>query len=327
MANESYLSTLASAPRDFFLATNSAQLSGLFNSISASLCRAPTNVAATGPFDVTICPGTTASLSVTVSNCEPSAYQWRKDGAAITGATAATYTIPSATLADAGTYTAYVGNVAGNVTSNGAVLIVNAAPAITTQPQNQSVVAGQTASFSVSASGFPVPTYQWQKNSADIAGATASSYTTPATVLGDSGAAESGLPRKHGFDQFFGYLNQRHAHNHFPDFLWRNEDRVALPNVVTAVGGDGAGYATKAVQFADDLFADEAIEFVGDNKSRPFFLYWSLVIPHANNERARELKNGAHVPDFGPYADQDWPAPDTGQAAMISRLDGTLAGC
>lgn len=140
--------------------------------------------------------------------------------------------------------------------------------------------------------------------------------------LGDVGAAESGLPRKHGFDEFFGYMNQRHAHNHFPDFLWRNEERVTLSNVVTPVGGDGAGYATKAVQFADDLFADEAIKFVTDNKSKPFFLYWSMVIPHANNERTRVLKNGAQVPDFGPYVDKDWPEPDKGQAAMISRLDG-----
>jgi len=58
------------------------------------------------------------------------------------------------------------------------------------------------------------------------------------------------------------------------------------------VGGDGAGYATKAVQFADDLFADEAVRFVAESKSRPFFLYWSMVVPHANNERTRELKNG-----------------------------------
>ena len=140
--------------------------------------------------------------------------------------------------------------------------------------------------------------------------------------LGDAGAAEMGLPRKQGFDQFFGYLNQRHAHNHFPDFLWRNEEKVSLPNKVTPVGDDGAGYATEAVAFADDLFADEAIEFVKENRSRPFFLYWSMVIPHANNERARELKNGAHVPDFGPYADKDWPDPDKGQAAMIARIDG-----
>jgi len=140
--------------------------------------------------------------------------------------------------------------------------------------------------------------------------------------LGDVGPAASGLPRQQGFDEFFGYLNQQHAHNHFPAFLWKNEEQVVLQNVVTAVGDNGAGYATEAVQFADDLFADAALQFVADNKSQPFFLYWSMVIPHANNERARALGNGAQVPDYGPYANTDWPDPDKGQAAMITRMDG-----
>lgn len=140
--------------------------------------------------------------------------------------------------------------------------------------------------------------------------------------LGDVGAAASGLPRRHGFGYFFGFLNQTHAHNHFPDFLWRNEDRISLPNKVTPVGSaPGAGYATDAVLFADDLFTDEALKFVANHQQRPFFLYWSMIIPHANNERTRELKNGAHVPDFGPYAAKDWPEQDKGQAAMISRMD------
>lgn len=140
--------------------------------------------------------------------------------------------------------------------------------------------------------------------------------------LGDVGPAESGLPRKHGFEHFFGYLNQRHAHNHFPDFLWRNEERVPLPNVITPVGDEGAGYATEGLLYADDLFADEALKFISNHQDRPFFLYWSLIIPHANNERNRDLKNGAQVPDFGPYAQQSWPDQDKGHAAMITRLDG-----
>ena len=110
--------------------------------------------------------------------------------------------------------------------------------------------------------------------------------------LGDVGDAEPGLPRKQGFDHFFGYLNQNHAHNHFPEFLWGNEEKVKLANECVAVGEHGGGYATKAVQFADDLIANEALEFVAKNKEKPFFLYWSLVIPHANNERSRELKDG-----------------------------------
>ena len=140
--------------------------------------------------------------------------------------------------------------------------------------------------------------------------------------LGNEGAAESGLPRKHGFDSFYGYLSQHHAHNHFPDYLWRNETKEPLSNIIVPVGEDGAGYATTAVHFADDLLAKEALQYVQEHKAGPFFLYWSMVIPHANNERAKMLGNGAHVPDFGPYADKDWPEQDKGQAAMITRLDG-----
>ena len=142
--------------------------------------------------------------------------------------------------------------------------------------------------------------------------------------LGDVGEAESGLPRKQGFDYFFGYLNQRHAHNHFTDFLWRNEERIPLPNKVKTVSPDGAGYATDPVVFADDLVTDEALKFVSQNQTRPFFLYWSMVIPHANNERTRDLKNGATPPDFGPYTKENWPEPDKGQAAMISRMDSYI---
>ena len=140
--------------------------------------------------------------------------------------------------------------------------------------------------------------------------------------LGDVGEAESGLPRRQGFDYFFGYLSQVHAHNHFPDYLWRNEERIPLPNRVTPVGDRGGGYATEALLYADDLFTDDALRFVANHQDRPFFLYWNPIIPHANNERARELGDGAHVPDYGPYATEDWPDPDKGHAAMIARLDG-----
>lgn len=140
--------------------------------------------------------------------------------------------------------------------------------------------------------------------------------------LGDVGKAEIGLPRKHGFDEFYGFLSQVRAHNHFPDYLWRNEEKVFLKNDVKNIGDAGGGYATKAVEFADDLFADAAINFVTEDQSRPFFLYWCMVVPHANNERTSALRNGAPVPDFGPYKDKDWPETDKGHAAMVSRLDG-----
>ena len=72
----------------------------------------------------------------------------------------------------------------GSGTVNGGAI----APYISTQPANQTVSVGQTATFSVGAAGTPPLTYQWQKNGADIPGATSSSYTTPATTSADSGA-------------------------------------------------------------------------------------------------------------------------------------------
>jgi len=68
-------------------------------------------------------------------------------------------------------------------TSGGSVV----APTITGQPVNRSVVVGATATFTVTASGTPAPTFQWQKNNVNIGGATSASYTTPATVIGDNG--------------------------------------------------------------------------------------------------------------------------------------------
>ena len=140
--------------------------------------------------------------------------------------------------------------------------------------------------------------------------------------LGDVAAAEQGLPRRHGFDYFFGYLNQHHAHNHYPDYLWRNEEKVPLPNDRVAVGDQGGGYATNGTVYADDLFADEAVKFISQNQAQSFFLFLSLVVPHANNERNRELKDGAEVPDDGPYGNKPWPKPNRGHAAMITRMDG-----
>src|SRR6266849_910738 len=65
---------------------------------------------------------------------------------------------------------------------------VNPAPSITTQPTSQTIVVGQTEKFSVADAGTAPLSYQWQKNGASIAGASSSSYTTPVTTTGDSGA-------------------------------------------------------------------------------------------------------------------------------------------
>ncbi len=136
--------------------------------------------------------------------------------------------------------------------------------------------------------------------------------------LGDVGAAESGLPRRQGFDYFFGYLNQRHAHNYHPTFLWRNEARVPLRNTVPNEDADGAGVSDNRAEYAPDLLTAEALAFIRRAQDRPFFLYFCPIIPHANNEAGPA---GMEVPDLGEYRDRDWPPAQKAHAAMVTRLD------
>ena len=146
-------------------------------------------VITTQPVAKTVNPGATATFSVTATGTAPFSYQWQKNGTDISGATSSTYTTPAASNANNNeSFTVVVTNSHGSATSNAAILSVNVPPTITTQPVNVTVTVGQTATFSVTATGTAPLSYQWKKNGTDISGATASTYTTPATVIGDNGA-------------------------------------------------------------------------------------------------------------------------------------------
>jgi arylsulfatase A-like enzyme len=140
---------------------------------------------------------------------------------------------------------------------------------------------------------------------------------------GLGGPDNDGRPRQQGFDYFFGYICQRHAHNYYPNYLFRNEERIPLNNVSVDTRDDkrddGAGVATTKVDYSADFFAQEALDFVDRNQANPFFLYLSLTIPHANNEAKQD---GMEVPDQGPYANKGWPERQKEMAAMITRMDG-----
>ena len=139
--------------------------------------------------------------------------------------------------------------------------------------------------------------------------------------LGAASKGNEGLPNDQGFDLFYGYLSQVHAHNYYPTFLWRNQQRVPLANVVPRIPGSLGGIATKKVQYSADLITHEAIEFVKQHRDGPFFLYWPTTIPHTNSEANAAGGDGHEVPDYGIYANRPWPNPGKGQAAMITRLD------
>ena len=137
--------------------------------------------------------------------------------------------------------------------------------------------------------------------------------------IGEEGT--TGVPNKQGFDFFYGYLNQRHAHNYYPTFLLRNDQRESLPNVPESEDKVGGGWAREAIAYSHDLILEESLNWIEKESTKPFFLYLALTIPHANNERGRGLGDGQEVPDYGIYEDKDWTRPNKGQAAMVSHMD------
>lgn len=117
--------------------------------------------------------------------------------------------------------------------------------------------------------------------------------------LGNPGT--TGAPYLQGFDQFYGYIDQVHAHDYYTDFLMRNADTIPIPE--NQNGQENV--------YAHDLIAKEALDFVKEHQKEPFFLYLPYTTPHGQYE----------VPDNSLYADQPWPEKVKNYAAMISRMD------
>ncbi|MDR1673019.1 MAG: arylsulfatase [Bacteroidales bacterium] len=138
---------------------------------------------------------------------------------------------------------------------------------------------------------------------------------------------QPGLPNDKGFDEFFGYLNQQHAHTFYPEFLYHNKERVYYPengeqykleyyaktsrydeNGVCHPNGikdPGKG------KYSFDEYASRSRDFIRNNSDSPFFLYLAYTIPHGQ----------LIVPELGAYTHEDWPTPHKELAAMITRMD------
>ena len=156
--------------------------------------------------------------------------------------------------------------------------------------------------------------------------------------LGSPGS--EGDPVHQGFDRFFGYNCQRHAHSYYPSYLWSNKKRINLKNnppvpghASLAKGADPANPHSydifKGQDYAPDRINEQALAFIRKNKDRPFFLYYPTVIPHV----------ALHVPDdeLKPYLAKKWNdppftrgkgygytphfTPRAAYAAMITRMD------
>lgn len=147
--------------------------------------------------------------------------------------------------------------------------------------------------------------------------------------LGPPGS--SGDPSEHGFDLFFGYLCQRHAHNHCPPYLYRNSTRIDLPaNKQRWEDGSVVAGAT----YAPDLFRDEAEKFIAEHRETPFFLLFATPVPHAALQvPADSLSQYRGVLPDSPYTGEKGylrhESPRAAYAAMVSRMDrdvGLLLG-
>jgi len=122
------------------------------------------------------------------------------------------------------------------------------------------------------------------------------------------------MPNDAGFDEFFGFLDQTHAHNSFPEHLWQNKNEYLIQD----------NWFGRRKVFAPDLFTARTLDFLSGAGNQPFFVELSYTVPHADNERARIDPVGIDVPDFGPYAGESWPDVEKAFAASITRMDADI---
>ena len=115
-----------------------------------------------------------------------------------------------------------------------------------------------------------------------------------------------GHPNEQGFDEWLGFLNQRRAHDHFADYIWRNQDTLFLE-------GNDPAFDQSNVTFTHDLFTDFALDFIKQQKDTNFFLYVPYCLPHDHY----------HIPEpaLEPFDSLDWTENEKVYAAMIARID------
>ncbi|MEY4009808.1 MAG: Arylsulfatase, partial [Actinomycetota bacterium] len=123
---------------------------------------------------------------------------------------------------------------------------------------------------------------------------------------GCGGRGSTGVPEKHGFDLFFGYYDQVHAHTYYPPYLIRNSEEVSL---------EGNNGGTEGKTYSHYLIHQEAMKFIRDHAKEPFFAYLPYTPPHGF----------FNIPDSDPawalYRDKPWPEDARRYAAMVSMVD------
>jgi arylsulfatase A-like enzyme len=123
---------------------------------------------------------------------------------------------------------------------------------------------------------------------------------------GCGGRGSTGVPEEHGFDEFVGYYDQVHAHSYYPPYIVRNSEELELPG--NHGGSNGQTYSHYVI-------FERAMDFIRDNKDRPFFCYLPITPPHGIFD----------IPDDDPawqiYKDKPWPEDARRFAAMVGMVD------
>ena len=132
--------------------------------------------------------------------------------------------------------------------------------------------------------------------------------------LGDLG--DPGYPNDKGFDEWYGYFSQLHAHTYYPQLLLHNRRAIELTG----------NFGTSRKQYAPDLCTEQALRFVDSaaGQPAPFFLHLAYTIPHADNELGRDTGMGQPAPSDAPYTNESWPEVEKNFAAMITRMDADI---
>ena len=137
---------------------------------------------------------------------------------------------------------------------------------------------------------------------------------------------QPGIPNNTGFDEFFGYLNQRRAHSYYPPYLWHNTTKVFFPQHQGHEHGKQSTYDADgkvqpfgikdpgAARYSFDVIHGHALDFIRQHRREPFFAYLAYTIPHGP----------VIAPSLGPYKDKDWPIGHKEWAAMVTHLDDAV---
>jgi len=143
------------------------------------------------------------------------------------------------------------------------------------------------------------------------------------------GKGTKGAPFEKGFNHWMGFVDQVHANNHYPTFIWRYEPGIRGINSWNGDVQIHANHGRRAI-YSTDLLTKAALNTIRiyrpswETSFRPFFLYLSYTAPHANNELARKTGQGMEVPNDYPYTREKWPRAEKNKAAMITRLDNAV---